>query len=134
MWSFQQTVRSGHDGTIIFEWHENFTESFEVKDCEHCVRENMSLLSLKKISLKSSKPGEEMYADLFRPLPLTSIGVARYFCTFFENYSQFRSAFMLQKKPELQNTFSYFFSIFERKYACNLKLYTEKAGGELRYT
>lgn len=70
-----------------------------------------------------------MYADFCALMTVTIIGGAKYSCKFSDEYSGFRSVFMLKMKSEVQDIFPSFCKSFERQYGCNLKsLHTDRGG------
>lgn len=70
----------------------------EGSNCECSIMGKMTILSLKSRSSKDLQPGDLIYSDFCGPLLVEGLGVCRYFCTFSDAASGYRSMEILQRK------------------------------------
>lgn len=99
-------------------------------ECEHCVKGKMARLGLKSRVRKAKRPGEVVYTDVCGPLAVSSIGGAKYFVTFSDEYSGHRYVRGLRRKSEVHDTFVLYQKWFERQFNCQIKTLYSDHGGE----
>lgn len=95
--------RLGHQNVAhVREFLRERNIDFEDKefDCDGCAYGKLHRLSFGKRLIKSNKCGEIIHIDLCGPFPEVSLGGARYFLLFKDDYSHFRSVYFLKQKSE----------------------------------
>lgn len=74
--------------------------------CESCPIGKSHRLSFKKCSEKrSSRPGEFIHSDVCGPMPVDSIGGAKFFVTFKDNATGFRFVYFIRHKSDVFDKF-----------------------------
>lgn len=111
---------------------EEITPSKGGANCEHCMRGKLTKLSLKSRLHKPTSPGEVIYTDVCGPLPVQSIGGARYFVSFTDGYSGFKAVAVIKKKSDVHESFIKFCVEFERQFDCTVKVLYSDRGGEFQ--
>lgn len=109
----------------IMEWHEklvhqNFLQirrimknhgiQLEKNDpfCKACAKGKSHRKSFPRSETKTKKVGELIHADLCGPMETNSLGKARYFLLFKDDYSNYRKIYFLKTKDEVKTHFKNF--------------------------
>ena len=78
--------------------------------CEACIMGKQHRLSFGQRVSKPENPGEQVSADICGPMPVQSLGGARYFACFKDTFSNFRAVYILKEKSQVSNCAKYFLS------------------------
>lgn len=92
------------------------------KDCGHCVKGKMARGSMKSKTAKAKKPGETVYTYVCVPISFASLGGARYFVTWTDEFSGYKRTSRLRQKSDVRIAFQTFVKGFERPFETNVKL------------
>lgn len=94
----------------------NFTDNgSSIKNCEVCGAGKMSRLSFPTSESKASKILELIHSDLDWPMETQSIGKAKYFLTFIDDFSRKTIMFFLKYKSEVLEKFKEFKTFVENQ-------------------
>lgn len=69
--------------------------------CEPCVQGKQTRLPFPESATKSRKPCELVHMDVCGPMPVTSTGGSKYFCTFLDDYSKLSVAVPIARKSDV---------------------------------
>lgn len=123
----------------IGEWHDRLAHQnaqhirqvlkrngIEFKDeqfqCEACIKGKMHRLSFPTSESKSSACGELIHADVCGPMPVTSLGGARYFLLMKDDYSHFRVVYFLKAKSDVAKMIKDFIVLCLNRYDHSIKV------------
>ena len=79
---------------------------------------------------KASTVGELIHSDVCGPMQEDSIGGARYFCTFKDDFSHYRRVYFLRNKSEVKDKLKDFLSFVETSSGNNVKILLTDGGKE----
>src|SRR5579871_257067 len=80
-------------------------EDSNIGICDHCLYEGQhQILSNYQIS-RATKVLELIHTDICRPIKITSIGNAKYFILFIDDYSRMTAVYFLENQSDAFNKF-----------------------------
>lgn len=79
--------------------------------CEGCVFGKQHRLSFRSRKERPNTPGELIHADVCGPMEVESLGGARYFVVFRDDFSRIRKVFILRKKSEVSDKLNEFLAM-----------------------
>lgn len=91
------------------------TDTSEFIQCDTCLKCKASQLPYHSSSTRTTKRLELVHSDLCGPIKTPSLGGARYFLTFVDDYSRFVWVYMLKFKDEAVDMFKSWHSEVERQ-------------------
>ena len=122
--TIRDAVRKGPARGIELHGNGNLKEK-----CGHCLHGKQTRLFLKERSSKATHPGEIIHSDVCGPMPIQTIAGKRYFVSFIDGFTGFKSIYLLSKKSEVPDRFMEFAAHFERRNECIIKgLYSDNGG------
>lgn len=106
--------------------------SVHLKRCAHCLAGKQNRVSFKSSSETKKKPEllELIHSDVCGPFKTRSLGGARYFVTFIDDYSRKLWVYTLRHKSQVVNVFKQFHALVERQTGKKLKCIKSDNGGE----
>ncbi|GBN37521.1 hypothetical protein AVEN_14697-1 [Araneus ventricosus] len=97
-WVIKQKVRSK-----VFE-----IQKLDSEFCDACMYGKMHRLSFGSRQHRLSSPGQLVHADVYGPIPEKYLGGNRYFVAFKDDYSKYRTVYLMKKKSEVKEILSKF--------------------------
>lgn len=89
--------------------------------CVTCLEGKQTRLPFKSSTTRATKLLEIVHSDICGPMETTSIGGAKYYITFIDDYSKKVFVYFLHKKSEALEKFKEFKSEVENQLECNIK-------------
>lgn len=140
---------SAVDESDINLWHQrmghlNFTDLQKITECTEgiklsktgnqicttCLEGKMSRQSFKNIGTRASELLQLIHSDLCGPMETSSIGGAKYYITFIDDYSRRVFVYFLKNKSEALDKFKEFKSFVENETDKNIKILRTDNGKE----
>ena len=90
--------------------------------CEECLAGKQHKITFSKSESRATQLLELVHADVCGPMETTSLGGARYFLLFKDDYSAYRQIYFLKQKSEVPNYIKIFISMAERQTGCKIKV------------
>jgi hypothetical protein len=97
--------------------------------CETCLKTKLKRLPFQTSESKAKAPLDLIHMDLCGPLPET-LGEAKYFATFLDDYSGYSVVKMLKKKSDVAATIKEVFTLLENQLDKSIKAVRTDNGGE----
>src|ERR1700694_3802540 len=97
--------------------------------CTTCIAGKQTRLPFPSSESRSSAPLQLINSDLHGPLPPTASGF-RYWVLFEDDYSRYRSVYLLRKKSETFAAFKEFKALVENQLDLHIKQFRDDKGGE----
>lgn len=102
-----------------------------VKDCVSCVEGKQTVKMFPKGEAKRAKQILELiHSDVCGPMPVSSLGGARYLLTFTDDYSRKTFGYLLKNKSEVMSKFKIFKATVEKQTNFFIKRLRSDNGGE----
>jgi transposase InsO family protein len=110
----------------------NFNHHEKLDHCDSCARGKQTRLKIAKThsTPRSHHIGEVIHTDLGGPMEMPSIGGAKYYLTFLDDYSRMSFIYFIKEKSETFEKFKVFRSIFEKQNDVKIKTLQSDGGGE----
>lgn len=123
-----QSLKKMRDGAVSgIEFKDDDTE---IKNCDVCARGKQARLPFKQSETKSTRSLELIHSDLCGPMETQSIGHAKYFLTFIDDYTKKVFVYFLKAKSEVLDTFKRFRAFVENQMEAKIKILRTDNGGE----
>ena len=100
------------------------------KSCVHCLESKQCRFSFIKTTSRRTRALDLVHSDECGPMKVSSLGGARYFVTFIDDYSRKVWAYALRTKDLVFQAFKYFHIEVERETGRTLKCIRSDNGGE----
>lgn len=109
-----------------------YREKADIKksNCEICCEGKQARLPFPSAGHKSEKLLELVHSDLCGPMETRSIGQARYFLLFIDDFSKMAFVYFLKEKNQVFQKFKEFKVMVENQTGCNIKTFRTDNGGE----
>ncbi len=98
--------------------------------CSGCMMGKQSRSPFSSSTSTSSQSLQLVHSDLCGPMQVPSLGGARYFCTFIDDYTRYTSIYFLKSKDECFSRFLEFKAGAENFCGCKIKCLRTDGGGE----
>jgi hypothetical protein len=98
--------------------------------CEPCVQGKQTRLPFPESTTKSRKPCELVHMDVCGPMPVTSTGGSKYFCTFLDDYSKLSVAIPIARKSDVKEVVKDVLGRWELKTGNRIVTIRSDRGGE----
>lgn len=109
----------------------DFSAEKEVPFCEGCVEGKLSKMPYKSIGgIRSKRKMQLIHSDVCGPMQTESIGGAKYFVTFIDDYSRCCKVYFLKQKNEVLNKFKEFERTFSNECGQSVTRLRTDNGGE----
>ncbi|KAI8436415.1 hypothetical protein MSG28_010011 [Choristoneura fumiferana] len=102
--------------------HVIFSDKIENLTCITCKEGKQTRLPFKSSGVKVNKPLELVHSDICGPMETQSLGGARYFLTFLDDYSKRISVYFLRNKSEALDKFKEFKQEVENQLDARIKI------------
>jgi transposase InsO family protein len=109
-----------------FPWQALLSSNF----CESCMYGKQSRLRFPKVALRAKILLELVYSDLCGPMHGYSLGGARYFITFIDDYSRYSIVYLLQRKCATISHFKEYKALVENQTSHRLQIICTDNGTE----
>ena len=116
-----------HNGDVI---GPNLKRTSQQIKCDICIEGKMTSTPFKRRENISKKPLELVHTDLCGPMRTQSVGGARYFLTFIDDYSRWCHVYFLRTKDQVTNVFVEYKNLVEKQTGCKIKELQSDNGGE----
>lgn len=101
-----------------------------IGNCEVCCKGKQARLSFPKEGSRAQQLLEVIHSDICGPMETTSLGGAKYFLTFIDDYSRMCFVYFLKTKDEAFSKFKDFKSLCENQQNVKIKVLRTDNGGE----
>ena len=98
--------------------------------CEPCVQGKQTRLPFPDSDSKSKQPCELVHMDVCGPMPVTSTGGSKYFCTFLDDYSKLSVAVPIARKSDVREVLKDILGKWELKTGKRVVTIRSDRGGE----
>lgn len=134
--------------TTLQEWHERLAhQNFEyvrkvllknkidvnetsVTKCESCLKGKIHRLPFKNSETVTTKTCELIHADTCGPMEVTSVGGSRYFVILKDDFSNYRSVYLVKNKSDIKNIIKDFINKAENVTGNKIKVFRSDNGLE----
>ncbi|CAL5380597.1 unnamed protein product [Camellia sinensis] len=106
-------ISSGHLGHV----------SSDVLDCVSCQLAKQPALSFNKSDSVSLAPFDLIHSDIWGPSPTPTMGGARYFVVFIDDFSRFTWLFLMKNRSELKQLYYNFATMVKTQFSKTIKLF-----------
>jgi len=145
------TVRHSRTSGSLMEWHERLghlgfddikrlasttmdieiTGSTTNPTCEHChAGKQTRKPNAAPATHRASEPLELIHSDLAGPMSTNSLGGARYFLLFIDDFSRYTTVYTIKQKSEVIIHFQHFKAKWENQLSLRIKRFRSDGGGE----
>lgn len=98
--------------------------------CVVCVKGKQCIQPFKNVGNRATRFLELIHSDVCGPMETVSLGGARYFVTFIDDFSHKVFVYMLKSKGEVETKFKIFKAFVEQQTGHNIKILRSDNGGE----
>ncbi|KAK8926133.1 hypothetical protein KSP39_PZI018401 [Platanthera zijinensis] len=98
--------------------------------CEHCLLGKQNRVSFQGAGTRATGPLDLIHSDVFGPTPVPSLGGARYYVSFIDDYSRYSWLYFLRSKAEVLDRFKEFKNLVENQFERKVKVLRSDNGGE----
>lgn len=98
--------------------------------CENCVIGKQTRLVFEDSRKSSTKPGQLVHSDVCGPMQENSIGGARYFVLFKDDFSHYRKVYFLHEKSQVIDYIDDYIKTLKRETNCEVKNFRTDNGTE----
>lgn len=102
----------------------------EIQNCEICSEGKMTRPSFKSSETRATRILEIIHSDVNGPMETQSIGKAKYFLTFVDDYSRKTFVYFLKQKSEVLEKFKEFKAMVENQTGKKIQLFVDNVGDE----
>ena len=120
------------EGNLVKGMHVSAAKFREKVDtvCEPCVQGKQTRLPFSDSDSKSKQPCELVHMDVCGPMPVTSTGGSKYFCTFLDDYSKLSVAVPIARKSDVKEVLKDVLGKWELKTGKRVITIRSDRGGE----
>ena len=120
------------EGNLVKGMHVSAAKFREKVDtvCEPCVQGKQTRLPFSDSDSRSKQPCELVHMDVCGPMPVTSTGGSKYFCTFLDDYSKLSVAVPIARKSDVREVLKDVLGKWELKTGKRVITIRSDRGGE----
>ena len=106
---------------VLLDWIGQRMFRLFAEPCVAFLEAKRQKLSMKSILYQSTRRGEIIHSEVCGPMSIVSLGESRYFVTFIEEFSGYKSVVPIARKSDVANEFKKYHVWLERRYDCSIK-------------
>src|SRR5579871_4503223 len=96
-------------------------EDSNIKICDHCLYRGQHQIPLNYQASRATKVLELIHTDICRPMKTTSIGNAKYFMLFIDDYSRMTAVYFFKNRSNTFNKFQEYKAYVENFHNSKIK-------------